>query len=259
MISVTSAQLSAYLTAFLWPLCRILALISAAPILGNQSVPMRVKIGLGVLITLVAAPLIGPMPAIEPWSGAGIVILVQQVLIGLAMGFVIRLVFVMVDVAGELIGLQMGLGFATLFNPESATTSPLVAQFYGLLAALMFLALNGHLLMIATLVDSFQTLSISATPLPPEAWRTIAEWGGRIFSGALTLALPLLAALLITNLALGILTRAAPQLNIFAVGLPLTLLVGFLVMGLSLPYMAPIFERMLAEGLQMMTQLAASR
>ena len=257
MISVTTAQLNAWLAAFAWPLARILALIASAPVIGNPSVPASIKIGLGLLIAVLVAPLV-PSPAdISPASANGLLILAQQVLIGLAMGFAMQIVFHAVEMAGEFVGLQMGLGFATLYDASVPGMIPVVGQFLGIVVSLAFLAVDGHLLLVSALVESFQVLPLAPLSAPP-GLRALAQWGGSIFSFGLALSLPLLAALLITNLALGVLTRAAPQLNIFAVGFPLTILIGFLGLALALPYFAPTLERMFADGLAQMLRLAAA-
>lgn len=255
MLSFTSAQLSAWLVAFIWPLFRIGALIASSPILGNPTIPRVVKIGLALALTLVVAPLLGPMPTVDPGSAMGLLILAQQIAIGVAMGLVMRIVFVAVEMAGNLIGLQMGLGFATFFDPVNAAQVPLVAQFAGLLFSLVFLTLNGHLFMIEVMAQSFQLLPISGEPNSALGWKAVAEWGGEIFRAGLLLALPMIAALLIANLSIGIMTRAAPQLNIFAVGFPITLGAGFVILYVTLPYMAPLFERLMHDGLQMMLQV----
>jgi len=257
MISVTTAQLNAWLAAFAWPLARILALIASAPVIGNPSVPARVKIGLGLLITVLVAPLVPSPPGIDPASASGLLILAQQVLIGLAMGFAMHVVFHAAEMAGEFIGLQMGLGFATLYDASVPGFIPIIGQYLGIVVSLAFLAVDGHLLLLSALVESFRVLPL--TPLSaPSGLRALVEWGGSIFSYSLALSLPLLAALLITNLALGVLTRAAPQLNIFAVGFPLTILVGILVLALALPYFAPTLERLFIDGLTAMLRLAAA-
>jgi flagellar biosynthetic protein FliR len=260
MITVTSAQLDTWLAMFLWPLSRILALISTDPIFGNRAVPVRVKMGIALLLTLLVVPTLGPMPAVQPGSAAGLFILMQQVVIGIAMGLAMRVVFIAVEMAGHMIGLQMGLGFATFFDPQNSAQVPVVAQFLGLFAILVFLAIDGHLMVIATLAESFQVLPIAAQPLSPVAWKHLVDWGAEIFSAGLLLSLPVIAALLITNLALGIMTRAAPQLNIFAVGFPITLMVGFLVLYLSMPFFVPLLERLFHQGLDATTQtLRAAR
>ena len=257
MLSVTSAQLNTWLAAFAWPLARILALIASAPVIGNPSLPVSVKIALGILVTILVAPLLPAPPGLDPASATGLLILAQQVLIGLAMGLAMHIVFHAAEMAGELIGLQMGLGFATLYDASLPGFIPVLGQYLGIVVSLAFLAVDGHLLMLSTLVESFQVLPI--VPLSsPTGLRALAEWGGSLFSYSLALSLPLLAALLITNLALGVLTRAAPQLNIFAVGFPLTILAGLLALALALPYFAPLLERLFMDGLAAMLRIAAA-
>lgn len=256
MISVTSAQLTAWIAAFLFPLARILALIASSPVLGNKQIPIRIKISLAMLITVIVAPNI-PMPSnIEPASAEGLFILTQQILVGLAMGFTMRLIFTAVEMAGDLAGMQMGLGFASFYDPVNASYTPVIAQFLGILATLAFLSINGHLYMLSALADSFQAFPISTTMPSAAAFRTLAEWGTTIFSHSLQLAMPLIGSLMITNLALGILTRSAPQLNIFAVGFPITLTVGFVTLALSLPYLAPMLDHVINEGVDTMQRIA---
>lgn len=248
MISITSAQLDAWLAALIFPLTRILALIASSPVLGNKQVAARVKIGLSVLLAIIIAPTLRDMPQVAVGSPQGMLIMVQQIIIGVAMGFTMRLIFTAVEMAGEFAGLQMGLGFATFYDPINATHSAIIAQWLGVIATLTFLAMNGHLYMLSALATSFQTLPIGSM-MSAKGFYGVANWGGSIFVYALQISLPLLAALLITNLALGILTRAAPQLNLFAVGFPITLAIGFFVLALSMPYFSPLLDRMIQEGL----------
>ncbi len=247
MISITSAQIDVWMATLLFPLARILGLISSAPVLGNKQVPRRVKVGLAIFITLVIAPTLGDMPAVQVGSPQGILIIIQQAIIGIAMGFTIRIIFTAIEMAGELIGLQMGLGFASFFDPINSGYSPIVARWLGMIATLAFLAMNGHLTMLAALVESFHVLPVGNS-LPLEGYRTVANWGGSIFIYGLQLSMPILAALLITNIALGILTRAAPQLNLFAVGFPITLGLGFIVLSFSIHYIVPLLDRLVQEG-----------
>lgn len=257
MISVTTAQLNAWLAAFAWPLARILALIASAPVIGNPNLPASVKIGLGLLLTVLVAPLLPALPPVDPASATGLLILAQQVLIGLAMGFAMQVVFWAADMAGALIGLQMGLGFATLYDASAAGSVPVVGQYLSVVVSLAFLAVDGHLMLVSALVESFRVLPLA--PLSASSGLlTLVQWGGGIFSFGLALSLPLLAALMITNLALAVLTRAAPQLNIFAVGFPLTILMGMLMLFLVLPYFAPTLERMFTQGLAAMPRTAAA-
>jgi len=257
MISVTTAQLNAWLAAFAWPLARILSLIASAPVIGNPSLPRRVKIGLALLITMVVAPLVATPAGIEPASLPGLLVLAQQILIGLAMGFAMHVVFHATEMAGEIIGLQMGLGFATLYDYSVPGQIPVIGQYMGIIMSLVFLAINGHLLLLSALVQSFQALPI-APMTAASGLHALVDWASAIFSYGLALSLPLLAALLITNVALGVLSRAAPQLNLFAVGFPATILIGMLMLGLALPYFAPMLERLWEDGLSAMLRLAGA-
>jgi flagellar biosynthesis protein FliR len=255
MISLTDAQLNTWLISFIWPLTRILGLIMVAPVFGHRSVPVHVKIGLGVFIALIVSPALPPLPDVGLGSWQGLFILVQQLLIGLAIGFVMRVTFAAVDAAGEIIGLQMGLGFASFFDPQSAGQTLVIARFFNLLAMLVFLAINAHLLLLSVLVDSFQTLPISTQPIAVAGFFKLALYGSTVLAVGLQLALPLIAILLMTNLALGILTRSAPQLNIFAIGFPITLGVGLIMLDILLPYFAPQFEHLIEHGLKATTDI----
>lgn len=243
MITVTSAQLSAWLALFIFPFTRILALIASSPILGNRQIPVRIKVSLALLLTVIIAPTLATQPNVDPASGPGFIVLLQQIMAGLAIGFTMRLIFIAIEMSGELIGLQMGLGFASFYDPLNASFTPVVAQFIGLIAALAFLSMDGHLYMLAALADSFQTFPISSAKPSATALHTMAAWGGSIFTHALQLSMPVIGALLITNLALAILTRSAPQLNIFQIGFPITLAIGFATLLLSLHYLAPMLDQ----------------
>jgi flagellar biosynthetic protein FliR len=255
VITVTSAQLETWLSALIWPLTRVLAVLASAPVLGQTRIPVRIRIGLAIGIALVLAPTLPTPPAIAPASAAGMLILATQVVIGLAIGFVLRLVFVAVEMAGDLIGLQMGLGFAMFYDPGNVQHTPILGQFMGLVATLAFLAINGHLMVISALAESFHTLPITPSPLGANLFEVLARYGAVVFAAGLQLALPLIVTMLVVNLALGVLTRAAPQLNIFAVGFPLTLAIGFAALILTLPYFGPLFERTLDQAFVFVTNL----
>jgi flagellar biosynthesis protein FliR len=248
VITLTSAQIETWIAAFIWPFCRIVALLSTAPILHDQTVAARLKIGLALAITVLVAPTL-PSPPASISAATAPFVLVQQVLIGAALGFAMRIVFAAVELAGDQIGLQMGLSFAGFIDPQSGAPAPLLGSFLGLLAALVYLSLNGHLHLIAALVESF-----AIWPVAPAATATLnlaqlVAWGGELFRLGLQLALPVLATMLLVNLALGVLARSAPQLNVFAVGFPATLLAGFALIAALLPLFGPAFQRALESGL----------
>lgn len=255
MITVTSAEINIWIASFLWPLTRIMGLITIAPLFGNASVPARLKIALGVMLALIVAPTVPALPAMDPMSLTGLLILTQQFIIGLAMGFAMRIVFAGVEMAGEITGMTMGLGFATFFDPQSQGRSSAISQFLALLTLMVYLTTNLHLVLLSTLAESFSTMPISAIPIDGQVFRHLVGWGGRIFSAGVQLSLPIVAALLITNIALGILTRAAPQLNLFGIGFPVTIGVGFIMIGLVLPYLATPLDRLFQESIDMIRQL----
>ncbi|MBA5686433.1 flagellar biosynthetic protein FliR [Rugamonas apoptosis] len=250
MITLTTAEMNTWIAALLWPLTRILGLIAAAPLFGNSAVPVTIKVGLGVLLALIVAPAVPALPATDPLSLAGLLILAQELLVGLAMGFSIRIVFAAVEMAGEIGSLTMGLGFATFFDPNTQGRSSAISQFLALVATMGFLAVNAHLVLLSALVESFNSLPVSARPLYGGGFKQLADWGSIIFSTGVQLSLPIVAALLITNVALGILTRAAPQLNLFGIGFPITLGVGLLVIAMSLPYLATPMQNLFLEGIE---------
>ena len=255
MLNITSAQLNLWLAGFIWPFVRVLALVATDPFFGNRSVPKRVKIGLSVMLTLILSPVLGDMPHIAPGSAAGMLVMVQQIMIGVSMGLTMRIVFASFEMAGHLAGLQMGLGFATFFDPQRGTQVQAVSTFTGLLALLLFLSMNGHLVVIRALAESFYVLPVSSQGLSVKGWKTLVEWGGEIFKAGLLISLPIVAALLVTNLAMGIMSRAAPQVNLFAVGFPITLGVGFFLLYLSLPYFVPLFDRLFNDGISISLQV----
>lgn len=257
MISFTSLQWEAWLAAFFWPFFRILGLVMASPFFGARGIPAGTKIGFALVVTVLVAPLLGPMPAIQPASAQGLLIVVHQLMIGVAMGLAMRVVFTAIEMAGHIMGLQMGLGFATFFDPQNSAQIPVMGQFMGLVGMLLFLAINGHLMVISALMESFVAFPIGTQPIASEGWRTLALWGSEIFRAGVLLALPVLAVLMMTNIALAVLTRAAPQLNIFAVGFPLTLAIGFVIIALSMRYVIPVFGGMIEAAIQTMMEIAA--
>ncbi len=225
------------LTSLMWPVLRVGSFILASPVLGARSIPVRSRIILAFAIAWILAPII-QAPEVNPLSATGLLISLQQIAMGLGMGFIFHMAFATVVIAGQSIAMAMGLGFASAVDPQNGVQVPVVSQFYMILATLIFLALDGHLLLIQTIHHSFELLPIGAQWPRELAWK-IVLWGSYMFASGLMIALPALASLLLVNLAFGVITRSAPQLNIFAVGFPITLLTGFALILLSLPTFLP--------------------
>jgi flagellar biosynthetic protein FliR len=245
MISLTSTEINAWIVAFFFPLARILALLAAAPPFNNAALSTRLRLMLGIAIAIAITPALPKIPQLDPASGQGLLILAQQLLIGTAMGFALRFVFSAIDMAGSMISNQMGLGFATAYDPNSAAQTPVISEFLGMIALLLFMAINGHLMVISTLTQSFTLLPIANANggVASGSWLNIAYAGGIIFSSGVFLALPIIVALLITNIALSILSRVAPQLNLMAIGFPVTLALGFIALLIGMSYLgAPLLH-----------------
>lgn len=255
MISITSAQLDAWLAAFLLPLARIMGMLASAPFFGNRAQPARIRLVAALVITVALAPALPEPPAIPAGSWIGLMVLAQQIVIGLLLGFTLRIAFAAVDLAGELIGMQIGLSFAVFYDPQHGAQTPVLSEFLGLLTTLIFLAMNGHLLMLQVLAESFRLLPIGTMPLGAGGFAAFLAWSSTLFATGLLLALPLITALLIANLAMGVLARVAPQLNIFAVGFPVTLLAGFVVLMFSIPYFGAAMEKLFDGAFRNMAQI----
>ena len=218
MISFSEAQLLAWINPILWPFIRTLALFAGMPVFSQRQVPTRVRIGLALFIAVAAQPSLPAMPVIPLDSLPQLLTAVaQQLLIGLAMGFAVRVVFAALEFAGELIGLQMGLNFAGFFDPSTGSQGTSSSRFLGSMVAFLFVAINGHLMLINSLVESFQAFPVGEEPFRFLRVAQPQVWGAEIFRMGLWIALPLITMLMFVNLVLGIISRVAPQLNVFSV------------------------------------------
>ena len=247
---VTVTQLEGWIGSAFWPFVRIGACLMVAPLFGASFVPRRLRIVMALALTVVLLPIIPRPTSLTLLSADGFVTTAQQVIIGVAMGFVLQLMFDALTLGGQLLANAMGLGFAFTIDPLRAVTTQSLGQLYVLLGTLTFLALNGHIALIETLARSFQTLPIGPQGLSPAALHALANWGSTMLLGAVRIALPGLTALLVINLGFGVTSRAAPALNLFAVGFPITLAIGMLVVLLSLPSMQSGLIEMLNSAFQ---------
>lgn len=234
----SATELTALIGAYLWPLFRVSAMVSAAPVFGTRSVPIKVKVMTALAITSVLVPIL-PVPEVDVFNPLSVLIIAQQILIGLIIGFTVQLVFSAVITGGQIVAMQMGLGFSLMVDPQNGAQSPVLSQFYILMVMLIYLSIDGHLVLVEVLAESFKTMPISAQGLIADDFMQVVRWGANIFAGGMAIALPAIASLLVVNVAFGIMTRSAPQLNIFAIGFPITMMLGFSLVMVTLPNIAP--------------------
>jgi len=246
-VNFTEGQIIGSVASFIWPLIRISAMFVAVPLFSLRAVPARVRLILSLAITLVIIPVLPSYPMVEMFSYQGFLVAVAQVMIGLTSGFIVQLVFSALLFAGQGVALSMGLGFAAMVDPQNGQQVPVIAQFYVMTSTLIFLSLDGHLLLIQMLLDSFTSLPIGIDGITKTDIWTILTWSSRMFAGGLLLTMPIIVSLLLVNISLGVATRAAPQLNIFSVGFPVTLMLGMLLVWLTLPDVLDQFTGSLTE------------
>ena len=250
MLTFTDTQVIEWISPLLWPFLRVLALFGALPVFAQRGVPARVRVALAFLIAFCAQASLPAMPVIPLDSAPALLAVVQQLLIGLSMGFAVRIVFSAVEFGGELIGLQMGLNFSGFFNPMTGGEATAVSRFFGITVSWLFIVTGGHLMLINAVVMSFD-----AFPVGPEPFAFLRAvqpqvWGGEVFRLGLWIALPMIATLLFVNFVLGIIARVAQQMNIFSIGFPITVSVGLVGMLLTLPMMQLPFTMALERMLQ---------
>lgn len=251
MLTLTTGQLEIWLAQVFWPFVRVGSCFMVAPAFGAQFVPPRVRVVLAGAVALIIAPLIPTTASVAPFSAAGLIVTAQQVVIGIALGFCMQVIFDAVTLGGQLLANSMGLSFAYNIDPQHGAQTPVLGQLYSLLVVMTFLALDGHLRLIEILVEGFRTLPVGTSGLGSDGLWTVLQWGATLFSGALSVALPGVTALLIVNLAFGIMSRAAPTLNLFAVGLPISLVFGLGIILLGLPAVQSGFLRLLQQALML--------
>ncbi|MGM0481698.1 MAG: flagellar biosynthetic protein FliR [Pseudomonadota bacterium] len=259
-MDLVTTTLLEWLEQHLWPLIRVSSMIMSMALFSGTLVNGRVKTLLSLAIVFAVSP---ALPAVttpyEMTSAAGFVVTAQQVLIGVGLGLLSIMFLQTFVLGGQIIAMQIGLGFASMVDPSNGQQVPVVAQFFLMLASLIFLSLDGHLLMIQMVVASFDSIPIGFSGLDADAFRMIADWGSYMFSAALAAMLSGIIALLLINLSFGVMTRASPQLNIFAIGFPITMVSGLIVMWLTLGGFIFHFENLWAVVIQTMCRLIGSQ
>ena len=244
----------AWLTPILWPFLRVLAVFTAAPVFSSRAFPVRARIALAFLIAFAAQPSLQGQPLIALDGPQALGAVAQQVAIGLAIGFTVRLILAAVELAGEVVGFQMGLNFAAFFDPAANAQTSAVARFFGQMAALLFVVLNGHLLVLMAVTRSFEVFPIDQSFLQALQRLRLHELGAELFAAGLWIALPMVGMLMFVNLALGIVSRVAPQMNIYAVGFPITLTVGLVGIAVTLPLLDQPFSALLERLIDMFSR-----
>ncbi|MGS2717540.1 flagellar biosynthetic protein FliR [Eionea flava] len=249
MLSLFESDFIAWISQYFLPLARLSAFFLAAPIFSVRVVSTRIRLVLAVSVTVLIAPILPPTPIIATFGLESVVVVAQQLLIGVALGFTFQIVFQLFVLAGQYIAMKLGLGFASMNDPSNGVSVTIVSQFYLLTTTLLFISINGHLVLIQILVESFTTIPIGPTGLSTSNIYRIVELGGWMFGSALVISLPVLTALLVVNSAFGVMSRSAPQMNIFAVGFPITLIFGLMIMWVGFPQFLSAFELFVDEGI----------
>lgn len=256
MISTATLQawFAAEIAPYVWPFFRVLGVVMVSPVFGARLVPVRARIALGAILTIAIAPAV---PAIElfPSPLQNGFLIAHELVVGIAMGFVMQMIFDALVIGGQTIAMSMGLGFAMLVDPQRGVSVPVLSQFFVILGMLIFLSLGGHLALIRVLAESFETLPVGRFVDIADIGG-VAAWGSQMFVGAVRIALPAVTALLIANLAFGVMSRAAPTLNLFAVGFPVAMLLGFIVLLINIGAFAPLIESLLGDALERIAGLA---
>lgn len=242
MIDLAQLNFENWVSAFFIPFFRIASFLMAMPMIGTQLVPMRVRLGLAIVMTAVLVPVLPQPPVLNGLSIETYLLIAQQVLVGSALGFSLHIFFQVFAVGGQLIANQMGLGFASMTDPANGVSVVVLGQFYLMLVTLLFLAMDGHLIIFNVIATSFEILPAAVLNFSSLRLMDIATAGTWLFSGALLMSLPAVTSLLVINLAFGIMTKAAPQLNIFAIGFPLTMTLGLVITWMSLSGFLGQFE-----------------
>jgi flagellar biosynthetic protein FliR len=249
--SWSEADLFRWAGEFYWPLVRTLALFAAAPVFNGTMVPVPLKVALAAVIAMLVGSIVNqPVPLELSWTA--LVLTGEQILVGLAIGFAMQLALSAMAFAGDLIGVQMGFGFATLLAIEGDFAVPVMSDFFGMVGLMLFLAFNGHLVLIGALVKSFSVVPVAlGASVPLAGWGMLARAGSLLFEIGVFLALPVVAVVLTLNLAVGTLSRAAPQVNLMSVGFSLFLWVGIAATLALVPFFAPAVEHMMDAGIDL--------
>ncbi|MDN3639870.1 flagellar biosynthetic protein FliR [Simiduia curdlanivorans] len=237
------------------PLARLSAFMLAAPIFGSRLIATRVRLLLALLVTLLLVPSLPELPKVEGFGLSTLLLVVQQTLIGFVAGFSMQVAFQVVVLGGQFIAMKMGLGFASMNDPSNGVTVTIVSQYYLMLVTLLFVVGDGHLLLLRILAESFYSLPIGSGWVPAALLWDLVATGSWMFGAALLLALPVLTSLMIVNISFGVMGRSAPQMNIFTVGFPITLILGMFLIWFGFTTFLGNYNQFMQEGFGLLRHL----
>ena len=258
MLELTDAQISTWVATFMLPLFRVAAVLMTMPVFGTSLIPTRVRLYFAVAITVVIVPALPPMPTVQALDLSALLLIGEQIIIGALFGLALQLLFQAFVIAGQIVAIQMGLAFASMVDPANGVNTTVISQFLTMLVTLLFLAMNGHLVVFEVLTESFTTLPVGSGLMVNHFW-DLAGRLGWVMGSALLLVLPAITALLVINIAFGVMTRAAPQLNIFSIGFPMTLVLGMGIFWIGLADILSHYQSLASEALQWLRELARAR
>lgn len=255
LLALTDTQISTWVASFMLPLFRVGAVLMSMPVFGSNTVPKRIRLFFALAITLAISPGLPPMPPVHALDLSALLLIAEQIIIGILLGLFLQMFFQVFVIAGQVVAIQMGLGFSSMIDPTNGVSTAVIGQFFTMLVTLMFLAMNGHLVVLEVLTESFRTLPVGSGLLTNHYWEVVGKLGW-VMGAALLLVLPAITALLVVNIAFGVMTRAAPQLNIFSIGFPLILVLGLVILWISMADILNLYQPLAVEALQFLRQLA---
>ncbi|MCG8316729.1 MAG: flagellar biosynthetic protein FliR [Pseudomonadales bacterium] len=246
-MEIALQQLYEWMGQLFYPFCRIGAFFLAVPIIGTQLVPTRIRLALALATTILVAATLPRVPDVDPFSGESFLIVAHQLLLGVALGFLVQMLFHIFVIGGQAVAMQNGLGFGTLVDPVNGINVTSISQLYLMSTNLLFFSFNGHLAIIELLTQSFYAVPITTEGIDTARLFFLVEQGSWMFRGAVLVALPAVTSLLVVNFTFGVMSRVAPQMNIIAIGFPFTMVTGLVIIWLTLGNILPQFERLTEE------------
>lgn len=247
-MNINAEQILSMIAVYALPFARLSGFLMTLAVIGSRNFPTRFRLVFALTVIALIAPTLPPGEAVNLFSIQGFLLISQQTLLGLLLGFISRLLLETFVIGAQIVAMQSGLGFASLVDPANGTSVPALGQFFLMLTTLLFLSFDGHLIMIRLIVESFHVMPIGSELNLSSLFYEVVLWFRWVFAAALLMSLVSIASLLIVNMSFGVMTRAAPQINVFAVGFPLTMVSGLILVWLTLAHFLPHFEQQLSKA-----------